>query len=675
MKLFAFVPVKLTLLLIIGILIARYFTFDIDWTLGCTLALIITLSLYYAFTKQLTSTLFGSIAAATTIALGILTYQQAQPINNSAHYSKAAFENNGPWRLKIKEVLKSSSFSQRYIATVISLDRNLVSGKILLNKKLDTTALTLHVDDELWVYTQPIAIGPPLNPHQFDYKRYLEQMGIYHQLNLNTTNYIKSKTHTSTIYGLAAKARLRIVEKLKEQKFGADELGVIQALLLGQRSDLSEETYDNYKKAGAVHILAVSGLHIGILLLLIQFLLSPLRTLPKGNIVILVLSVLLLWGFAFLAGLSASIIRACTMFSFIAYALSLNRPSNTSNILSLSLFFILLFINPNLLFHVGFQMSYAAVFAIVWIYPLLQKLWFPKHKIVRYFWQLLSVSLAAQLGVLPISLYYFHQFPGLFFISNLLIVPVLGAILAIGILVILLSLNNALPDWLVWLFNKLILWMNTVVDLVAQQEAFIFKSIPFDHIQLVIGYIVILLMIGMLSKVTFKRLVFFLFGILGFQLWTTYADYNASKQKDILVLHQTRNTVLLHRNGRYLNVWSKDPLKSKNILTNFKVQERIYRTTHDTLRQAYLAENQSFLVIDSLGIFPAAKDKNIILLTDSPKINLERLIRDTQPKLILADGSNYKSYVARWKNTCKKAKLPFHYTGEMGAYSFISEPY
>ncbi len=675
MKLFAFVPVKLTLLLIIGILIGRYFTFDISWTLGCTLALIITLSLYYTFTKQPTSTLFGSIAAATTIALGTLTYQQAQPINNSAHYSKAAFENNGPWQLKIKEVLKPSSFSQRYIATVISLDRNLVSGKILLNKKMDTTALTLHVDDELWVYTRPIAIGPPLNPHQFDYKRYLEQMGIYHQLNLNTTNYIKSKTQTSTVYGLAAKARLGIVEKLKEQNFGADELGVIQALLLGQRFDLSEETYDNYKKAGAVHILAVSGLHIGILLLLIQFLLSPLRTLPKGNIVILVLSVVLLWGFAFLAGLSASIIRACTMFSFIAYALSLNRPSNTSNILSLSLFFILLFINPNLLFHVGFQMSYAAVFAIVWIYPLLQKLWFPKHKIVRYFWQLLSVSLAAQLGVLPISLYYFHQFPGLFFISNLLIVPVLGAILAIGILVILLSLNNALPDWLVWLFNKLILWMNTVVDLVAQQEAFIFKSIPFDHIQLVIGYTVVLLMIGLLSKVTFKRLAFFLFGILGFQLWTTYADYNASKQKDILLLHQTRNTVVLHRNGRYLNVWSKDTLKSKNILTNFKVQERIYRTTHNTLRQAYLAENQSFLIIDSLGIFPAAKEKNIILLTDSPKINLERLIRDTRPKLILADGSNYKSYVARWETTCKKAKLPFHYTGEIGAYSFISEPY
>ncbi|AZQ60282.1 ComEC family competence protein [Maribacter sp. MJ134] len=675
MKLFAFVPVKLALLLIIGILIGRYFTFDISWTLGCTLALIITLSLYYTLTKQLTSTLFGSIAAATTIALGTLTYQQAQPINNSAHYSKAAFENNGPWQLKIKEVLKPSSFSQRYIATVNSLDRNLVSGKILLNKKMDTTALTLHVDDELWVYTRPIAIGPPLNPHQFDYKRYLEHMGIYHQLNLNTTNYIKSKTHTSTVYGLAAKARLHIVEKLKEQNFGADELGVIQALLLGQRSDLSEETYDNYKKAGAVHILAVSGLHIGILLLLIQFLLSPLRTLPKGNIVILVLSVVLLWGFAFLAGLSASIIRACTMFSFIAYALSLNRPSNTSNILSLSLFFILLFINPNLLFHIGFQMSYAAVFAIVWIYPLLQKLWFPKHKIVRYFWQLLSVSLAAQLGVLPISLYYFHQFPGLFFISNLLIVPVLGAILAIGILVILLSLNNALPDWLVWLFNKLILWMNTVVDLVAQQEAFIFKSIPFDHIQLVIGYIVILLMIGLLSKVTFKRLSFFLFGILGFQLWTMYADYNASKQKDILLLHQTRNTVLIQRNGRYLNVWSKDSLKSKNILTNFEVQERIYRTTHDTLRQAYLADNQSFLIIDSLGIFPAAKEKNIILLTDSPKINLERLIRDTRPKLILVDGSNYKSYVARWKNTCKKAKLPFHYTGEMGAYSFISEPY
>ena len=254
-------------------------------------------------------------------------------------------------------------------------------------------------------------------------------------------------------------------------------MGIIQALLLGQRNSISTETYDNYKDAGAVHILAVSGLHIGILLLLLQFLFRPLEILPKGRTIKLVVIVLLLWCFAFLAGLSASVVRAVTMFSFVAYALYLNRPSNTFNILALSMFFILLLFNPMLLFQVGFQMSYAAVFSIVWIYPMLQRFWTPKNSVLQKIWQLLSVSIAAQLGVLPISLFYFHQFPGLFFISNLLIVPFLGLLLGMGILVMVLALLDILPDFLVLWYNRIISLMNSVVEWVAQQEAFIFKNI------------------------------------------------------------------------------------------------------------------------------------------------------------------------------------------------------
>lgn len=313
---------------------------------------------------------------------------------------------------------------------------------------------------------------PPLNPHQFDYKSYLKGLGISHQLRLNTNNFFLKENPSPTLFGISASVRNKIIDKLKQASFGKEELGIIQALLLGQRNDISAETYNNYKNAGAVHILAVSGLHIGILLLLLQFLLRPLERLPKGKTLKLIAIVALLWCFALLAGLSPSVVRAVTMFSFVAYALHLNRPSDTFNTLALSMFFILLVIDPNLLFHVGFQMSYAAVLAIVWVYPLLQKLWYPKNKILRYFWQLISVSIAAQLGVLSISLFYFHQFPGLFFISNLVIIPALGLILGMGIVVILLALLNLLPDFLVSLYDTLIHWMNSIIGWVAEQEAF-----------------------------------------------------------------------------------------------------------------------------------------------------------------------------------------------------------
>lgn len=672
MKILAFVPIKLTLFLILGILIGSHFKIDVRITLGATLFLITVLGLLFQFYRDSKPVLFACIAALTTIALGVFVITQAQPTNHNSHYSNLNLKDNKQWNLKIKEVLKPTSFSQRYVATVQSLDNSSSTGKILLSKNLDSVGKNLSVDDELVVNADVQLIRPPLNPYQFDYKSYLEELGIYHQLRLHETNYFTLDNPSTTIFGLATKARNHIIKKLKESDFGPEELGVIQALLLGQRSDISDETYNNYKNAGAVHILAVSGLHIGVLLLLLQFILSPLKNLPKGKTIILILSVVLLWCFAVLAGLSPSIIRACAMFTFVAYALYLNRPSNTFNILALSMFFVLLFINPNLLFQVGFQMSYAAVFAIVWLYPLLQKLWFPKNKIVRYIWQLFSVSIAAQLGVLPISLFYFHQFPGLFFISNLLIIPALGFILGTGILVIAVSLLNLLPKWLAWFFNELISWMNTVVGWVAQQEAFIFKSIHFDNVQLILAYLLIIAFVLVLTHINFKRIAFFLLSLLCFQCWTIYQEYSASKTNEVLVLHQTKNPIVLYKKGKGLNVLTGDSNASEKLINDYQIGERINTIQYDTLAKSYTVVEKPLLVIDSLGIYTEQSSEAIVLLTYSPKINLERLLQNIHPKEIIADGSNYKSYVERWKKTCIKNKIPFHYTGEKGAYYFKS---
>ncbi len=454
MKLLAFIPIKLTLLLILGILVGHYFDLEPFPLLVCSLVLFALLTITFLLENKKVSNLFGIIAGLTIMVLGAFCYAQAQPIHKDNHFTQVKNKKANLWEVKIVEVLKTNSFSNRYIASVQSLNSETASGKLLLNTSLDSTQGKLNIDDEILFFGDSKTISAPLNPHQFDYKKYMSGLGIYQQIRIEDGKYIQKKNPSKSIYGIAAYARNHILNKLKKANFSKDELSIIQALLLGQRDDISEETYTNYQKAGAVHILAVSGLHVGILLMLLQFILSPLQYLPKGKTLILALSVLLLWGFAFLAGFSASIIRATTMFTFVAYALYLNRPSNSFNILALSVLFILLFIDPNLLFQVGFQMSYAAVFAILWIYPLLQKLWYPKNRILRYLWQLLSVSIAAQLGVLPISLFYFHQFPGLFFISNLVIIPALGIILGFGILIIVLSLFNWLPEQLVRIYDN-----------------------------------------------------------------------------------------------------------------------------------------------------------------------------------------------------------------------------
>ncbi|MEZ4969524.1 MAG: ComEC family competence protein [Flavobacteriaceae bacterium] len=429
MPLLQFTTVKLSLCLICGIVIGYYLRPSLHLSVWLTVAFLILLGVVFVLYRKLPTFLFALFTGLLAIAIGILSLTLRGSDKLGRHYSQQPLDKNRVYTLKIRDVLKSNSFSDRYVAQVKSMDSLKVSGKILLNIAVDSSIGPLTVDDEILTFTSPYPIAPPLNPHQFNYKKYLSNIGIAHQVKLGANDYYLKPKISGTIFGTAHKIRAHIIKSLKKEDFGTEELGVIQALLLGQRNEITTEIDTDYKEAGAYHILALSGLHIGILLGLLHFLLKPLELLPKGRSIKWGIIVLLLWAFALLAGLSASILRATSMFTFVAYALYLNRPTNHFNILALSLFFILLLLDPLLLFQVGFQLSYAAVFAIVWIYPLLQQLWNPPNWIIKKGWELVSVSIAAQLGVLPISLYYFHQFPGLFLVSSLLILTFLTFIL------------------------------------------------------------------------------------------------------------------------------------------------------------------------------------------------------------------------------------------------------
>ena len=679
MNLLRFVPIKLTLLLVLGILLGRYLQLDIILPVTVTGIFLILLGFLFYRDKRATSftangktsNIFGVLVALTTISIGILAVSSTYPKNQPGHYSHKDVTGSHLWKIKIHEVLKSSAFSDRYIAKVLTLENEKASGRLLLSFPLDTTNEKLEADDELIVYTELTVINPPLNPHQFNYQNYLEGLSITNQMRLQGNGFLTTQNPEKTVYGMAARFRNQIIANLKKANFGKEELGIIQALLLGQRNEISAETYDNYKNAGAVHILAVSGLHIGIILLLLQYLLRPLEKLPKGKTLKLILIVVMLWGFAVLAGLSASVVRAVTMFSFVAYALYLNRPSSTFNILALSMFFILLTINPMLLFQVGFQMSYAAVFAIVWMYPLLERLWNPKNKIVRYLWQLLSVSVAAQLGVLPISLFYFHQFPGLFFISNLLIVPALGLILGAGILVIFLALLDRLPDILVTAYDALIRWMNEIIGWVAQQEAFVFRNISFDAVQLVLAYTILTCAVFFFSKPNFKKAIALTLAVIGFQLWLFNSSYQTRNKDALFLAHQTRNSILIHQTGNHLFAMAKDSHSLERLTADYQIAERIASIQNLPLNNAYQWRDKNLVIVDSLSIYPKKNaHPDYVLLTGSPKLNLERLIDSLRPKTIIADGSNYRSYIERWRKTCDERKLPFHFTGEEGAYYF-----
>ncbi|MDO9039361.1 MAG: ComEC/Rec2 family competence protein, partial [Lutibacter sp.] len=422
-KFLKFIPAQLTFFLIIGILFENYFRLhpiELAVFLGVFI-LLLTSAFFYANKQFQTPFIFPALVFLLSFFIGFGAITFKNQLNNKKHYSKELqFSTNEPVSalITIESVLKSTNYHNKYEAEVFQLNGKKSIGKILVNIKKDSAINQFQVDDHLAVKMVFSEIAEPLNPYGFNYKKYLRQQQIHHQIYGDNSQFLSLKKTNQTVKGIAANIREKINVALIQYGFKNDELAVVNALLLGQRQHLTSELQQSYIGAGAIHILAISGLHIGIILLILTAIFKPLHYFKYGKMTATALIIVILWMYAIIAGLSPSVVRAVAMFTAIAIGMYVNRPSSTFKTLVISMFFLLLF-NPYYLFEVGFQLSYLAVFSIVWIQPKIYNLWKPKFLILDKLWQLLTVSSAAQIGVLPLSLYYFHQFPGLFFVSNL----------------------------------------------------------------------------------------------------------------------------------------------------------------------------------------------------------------------------------------------------------------
>jgi competence protein ComEC len=659
---------------VLGILLASVFNIP-NTLLSITIVslLVILFIFYWIAKKQFAKSIwFGFTALLVTILMGILTSNLHNEKSFSNHYTKFISEKNNRQNsitFRIREVLKSNAYYNKYVINILNINGKQVSGKSLLNISKKELQPTLQVDDVFISKTQFKELNAPLNPYQFDYKKYLKKKYIYHQLELTNNMLFPIKNDTSTLFGIAATIRNYINKKLENRQFKPDELAIINALLLGQRQDISEDIYTSYANAGAIHILAVSGLHVGIILILLSFIFKPIERFKHGKLIKTILLVSLLWSFALIAGLSPSVTRAVTMFSIITIAINLKRPTNIYNTLAISMFIILLF-KPLFLFDVGFQMSYLAVLSIVTFDPFLYKLWSPKNKIINLYWHTFTVTVSAQLGIIPISLYYFHQFPGLFFVSNLVIIPLLGFILGAGILVILLAVLNLLPQIIAHAYGYIISIMNHFIIWVSNQEAFLFSDISFSIAFVIASYILIISISTLLIKKNISSLRFFLISILILQSALIFSNYQRPSN-EFVIFHKTRYTLLANTTNNTTTIYHNlENTSENNIVKNYIVGTHFTNTLEeDSIKPLYKLNKKKLFIVDSLGIYNIKSLKpDYILLRQSPKINLNRLIDSLKPKRIIADGSNYKSYVKNWELVCKKRKLPFHQTSENGAF-------
>lgn len=672
MKFVNFIVVRLAVLVAMGILAAHYLPVShsaFPTLIGLCGLLFLTWRLVQQ--RWQLSPLFGLLTYLAFFVLGYYSYQIKLPEFQPTHYSHFVVVGTPQlFQLKIKEELKADRFSEKYTAEINFAEGQATTGKVLLYRTQDSSSARLRVDEVLLVSADISEVPPILNPNQFDYSKYLAGLGVHHQVQISTENILKSRPGHTTLRGFAEEIRNYCIEKLRQSPLQLNERAILQALVLGQRRDIDRALYAQYAAAGAVHILAVSGLHVGILFFIFQFLTKPLRRLLYGRQVQAMLVIVGLFSFALLAGLSPSVVRAASMFSLFVFAQALQRETNSMNTLFIS-FLGLLLINPLWIFHVGFQMSYLAVFFILLLQPKIYNLWWPKSWLLRKFWGITSVTLAAQIGVVPVSLYYFHQFPGLFLVTNLVVLPCVGFLLSIGLLIVILAAIDMLPDVLALGYNQLVSLLNTFIAWVARQDDFLFSEISLRLSTVLAIYITIFGIFLLWKRFTALNIYLFLTGtilILGSLLLQKYEN----GENELVIFHKNRESLMALKEGAALTIFSTDTIRNNWEATS---PVKSYSTFHavDSLSispipYVFRYDGTTVLRVDSMSVYPSSEKVDIIWLTGSPRVNLERLIDSLRPQKIIADGNNYRSFVNRWEKTCNRKKLPFHHTGAKGAF-------
>jgi competence protein ComEC len=573
--------------------------------------------------------------------------------------------------LVLREKLKGNSKVDKYIGLVKKVDNKSCSGRILVQIHNVQEDSRIQIGKNIQIYERCILNKKSLNPKQFDYGSYLNNKSIFGQIYTNAYSIKISDKIDKNIWYYSDRIRNNIITNLQKNNFSKDELQVVNALILGQQQNISKEILKDYQYAGAIHILSVSGLHVGFILLFITFLLKPLPKNKTGNTIRLFTIIISLWGFAILAGLSPSVVRSVTMFTFVTVGMYLKRNTNIFHTLLVSMFLILFF-QPSFLFDVGFQLSYLSLFFILWLQPLISNLWLPKNKIATYFWDILTVSFAAQIGAFPLSIYYFHQFPGLFFITNLIIIPFLILIMGLGVLVMVMATFDFVPMLTMKSLEFCIYYLNKIINLVASFEQFIIKDIPINWQSLFCLYLLIIAFVILFKKPTYPKIVFAFISVLLFQSTLFITRLEIQNQKEFIVFNSWKNTLITERNGDKVTVYGNertiDKLASNTVLKSYLIANNSSITGINKMQNLYYFNDKKIMVIDSFGIYSKEINPDIIILRQSPKINLERLIQINHPKLIVADASNYKTTIQLWKSICAKKKIPFHATGEKGFY-------
>lgn len=415
----------------------------------------------------------------------------------------------------------------------------------------DSISPEVNVGDLILLPNKIKDIEEPLNPGQFNFKKYAAIKRISYQCRMPKSDWkIISKDQSFSLLNSSKELRDQLLSSFHKAGIHGQEYAVLSALVLGYDDEINKDIMEAFSASGTLHILSVSGMHVGIVFAALAFLFRKMENKKVWWLVRLISMVLIIWFYAILTGMSPSVIRSAMMFSFILIGKSINRNSNIYNTLAASILVICVTFDPLILFETGFQLSYFAVAGIAFIYPSINHWFYIRNKILSNIWSLVAVSIAAQLATFPISLYYFHQFPNYFIPANLLIIPVSTIAIFGG-----LALFFIAPfEWLLvkfgYFLNKIIQFLNFLAIKIKELPFAVTEDLYLNFLEMVLLDLIILFMIFYFYEKSIQKLRVSLLFLIIFLISKTVTTFENNERQEIIEYKSFKEPVYEIINGQ-----------------------------------------------------------------------------------------------------------------------------
>lgn len=414
-------------------------------------------------------------------------------------------------------------------------------------------------------------VESPKNDFQFDYAKYLARKGIYYQ-SFATDEILEAPKKTLTISEKIRQKRLEILNTIDGSKLPKREREFLKGIILADRTEMDAEMVSDFSKSGLVHFLAISGTHLAIIFWLILYLLKPIFP-AKFRKIPIVLSLLFIWSFTIFIDYGSSVVRSCLMITAYYSFVLLQRKPDLLHAMAIAGFAILIF-DTHQVFDVGFQLSFVAVFGIFWLNePILKNLPRPKNKIQDFLFNVISVSLAAQIATLPLVIFYFHQYSFLSIVANVIIVPFSEIIIIFSLLMTVLFAFKIEFSWLSFIYEKLVDFLLKSIHFFADQDWFFIKNIPLNWVELIILFVVIFLLRGLFLHQS-KTMLRFLGIALLFFMVRIIVDFYQFKKTETLVVENFNQKTIIQKEGNRAIFWV-DKKSNKEMLKRFIIEPYI----------------------------------------------------------------------------------------------------